>query len=69
MNILLTGAMLLFMPTAVAQEKKEKSEAPASYLQIGKVAPDTRGQDVDGKKFKLSDYRGKVVVLLFWRHA
>jgi cytochrome oxidase Cu insertion factor (SCO1/SenC/PrrC family) len=33
---------------------------------IGKVAPDIEGVDVDGKKFKLSDYRGKVVVLDFW---
>jgi hypothetical protein len=37
-------------------------------LAIGKVAPDIEGEDVDGKKFKLSDYRGKVVVLDFWGH-
>jgi hypothetical protein len=35
-------------------------------LGIGKVAPDIAGEDVDGKKFKLSDYRGKVVLLDFW---
>jgi hypothetical protein len=35
-------------------------------LRIGKVAPDISGEDGDGKKFKLSDYRGKVVVLDFW---
>jgi len=35
-------------------------------LAIGKVAPEITGEDVDGKKFKLSDYRGKVVVLDFW---
>ena len=35
-------------------------------LAIGKVAPDIQGQDVDGVAFKLSDYRGKVVVLDFW---
>ena len=33
---------------------------------IGKVAPEIEGEDIDGKKFKLSDYRGKVVVLDFW---
>lgn len=36
------------------------------YLSIGKVAPDIEGEDLDGVAFKLSDYRGKVVVLDFW---
>ena len=35
-------------------------------LDIGEVAPDIVGTDVDGVEFKLSDYRGKVVVLDFW---
>ena len=35
-------------------------------LVIGKVAPDIEGEDLDGVKFKLSDYRGKVVVIDFW---
>ena len=35
-------------------------------LAIGKVAPDIEGEDVEGKSFKLSDYRGKVVVIDFW---
>jgi hypothetical protein len=33
---------------------------------IGQIAPEIEGEDIDGKKFKLSDYRGKVVVLDFW---
>ena len=36
------------------------------HLAIGKVAPDIEGKDQDGAKFKLSDYRGKVVLLYFW---
>ncbi|MDG2013349.1 MAG: redoxin domain-containing protein [Pirellulaceae bacterium] len=36
------------------------------YLAIGKTAPDISGEDLDGEEFKLSDYRGKVVVLDFW---
>ena len=36
------------------------------YLSIGKVAPDIEGKDFDEVAFKLSDYRGKVVVLDFW---
>jgi hypothetical protein len=35
-------------------------------LAIGKTAPDIEGQDLDGVDFKLSDYRGKVVMLDFW---
>lgn len=36
------------------------------HLQIGKTAPDFEATDQDGKKFRLSDYRGKVVVIDFW---
>jgi hypothetical protein len=36
------------------------------HLGLGKVVPEVEGEDVDGRKFKLSDYRGKVVVLTFW---
>ena len=32
---------------------------------IGKVAPDIAGVDLDGTRFRLRDYRGKVVVLAF----
>lgn len=35
-------------------------------LEIGQVAPEIMGSDFDGVAFKLSDYRGKVVVLDFW---
>ncbi len=35
-------------------------------LQIGMVAPEIEGDDLDGVSFRLSDYRGKVVVLDFW---
>lgn len=35
-------------------------------LSVGKKAPEIEGEDLEGKKFKLSDYRGKVVSLVFW---
>lgn len=35
-------------------------------LAVGKPAPEIEGEDVDGVRFKLSDYRGKVVFLDFW---
>jgi BMFP domain-containing protein YqiC len=35
-------------------------------LTVGKLAPELEGDDQDGKHFKVSDYRGKVVLLYFW---
>ena len=39
-----------------------------NHLEIGMVAPEIVGEDLDGMEFKLSDYRGKVVMLDFWGH-
>ena len=36
------------------------------HLQVGMVAPEIAGADLDGIEFKLSDYRGQVVFLDFW---
>jgi thiol-disulfide isomerase/thioredoxin len=36
------------------------------HLGIGQVAPEIEGRDLDGAPLKLSDYRGKVVLLVFW---
>jgi AhpC/TSA family len=38
------------------------------FLRVGKMAPEIAGEDIDGKPFKLSDYRGKIVLLDFWGH-
>jgi cytochrome oxidase Cu insertion factor (SCO1/SenC/PrrC family) len=35
-------------------------------LAIGNRAPEITGVDADGRRFALSDYRGKVVLLDFW---
>ena len=52
--LLLAGATFLTLPA--------QAEEPVK----GKPAPEIQGEDIDGKKFKLSDYRGKVVLLDFW---
>lgn len=36
------------------------------HLAVGKVVPDIEGEDIDGKPMKLSEFRGKVVLLDFW---
>jgi RNA polymerase sigma factor (sigma-70 family) len=55
----------------VARKKTLGDEASARLdemqnLIVGKPAPEIDGVDFDGKPLKLSDYRGKVVVLVFW---
>src|SRR5262245_2618422 len=39
------------------------------HLAVGKEAADIEGLDQDGVRFKLSDYRGKVVLLYFWQQV
>jgi thiol-disulfide isomerase/thioredoxin len=36
------------------------------HLSLGKVAPEIVAESIEGKKFKLSDSRGKITVLSFW---
>jgi hypothetical protein len=38
----------------------------SSALEVGKSAPDIAGRDADGKPMKLSDFKGRVVVLDFF---
>jgi hypothetical protein len=47
-------------------EKAQAELFEFRHLLVGKTAPDIEGEDQDGKRFKLSDYRGKVVLLDFW---
>lgn len=35
-------------------------------LQVGCEAPEIEGKDADGVSFKLSEYRGKYVIVIFW---
>ena len=48
----------------VAEAKNQLFEI--ENLQVGCTAPDIVAKDTDGVAFKLSDYRGKVVLLDFW---
>jgi hypothetical protein len=44
----------------------EKELYELRHLAVGKNAPEIEGEDTDGKPMKLTDYRGKVVLLDFW---
>lgn len=63
-SALLAAAVLV--PSGQAVMAAPPSPKPTVQPSVGEVAPEIQGQEVDGKKFKLSDYRGKVVVLDFW---
>lgn len=50
----------------VAKATPRSNTVDKAGLPIGSVAPEIVGQDQNGVMFKLSDYRGKIVVLDFW---
>ena len=49
-----------------AEKEAEQELYKLRYLRVGKLAPEVEGEDIDGRRFKLSDYRGKVVMIDFW---
>jgi len=54
---------------ATDAELKERCEGilfEQDHLAIGMTAPEIEGNDLDGVAFKLSDYRGKVILLDYW---
>ncbi len=55
-------------PDVAAAAPSAPAAAPAAQggPTIGEMAPEIEGVDLDGVKFKLSDYRGKVVMLDFY---
>ena len=55
----LTLALTALLPFAAAQAKEE----PAPVAEVGKQAPEFTGTDTKGVTHKLSDYKGKTVVL------
>ncbi len=59
------------LENTLARKKTLGQEAEARLddmlnLAVGKPAPEIEGVDFDGKPLKLSDFKGKVVLLVFW---
>lgn len=82
MNKITTFATVLFAVTFLAflgacadaqPEKKQASKSTSSNMPVAenpvkavKQAPEFALKDMDGNEVKLSDYKGKVVILDFW---
>lgn len=54
------------MDKAAASPAKPPARQRPSHPLVGQEAPEIEGKDLDGVEFKLSDYRGKVVMLDFY---
>lgn len=54
-------------PEPTAEQQDEQAEVEATTLvKVGQVAPDFSVEMLDGRTIKLSELRGKVVMLCFW---
>lgn len=62
----LASAAELYKDNEARRTEAEQELKALRTLRVGKEAPDIKGPDLDGKDFKLTDYRGKVVLLDFW---
>lgn len=68
---LLVPALLLLVAGCndkTGRTASKSANTPAVGTSVGQRAPEIEGSDINGIPFKLSDYRGKVVVLDFWGH-
>jgi thiol-disulfide isomerase/thioredoxin len=61
--VAVVAAMLI---TAARIARNNRTNGPANGQLIGSVAPDFDLKTLDGKTMKLSDLRGKAVLLNFW---
>ena len=69
-TIALTLAVALLGGMAVrAAEKSEKPEQPPTGVRPGDRAPDFALKNQEGKEVKLSDYKGKIVVLQWFNDS
>ncbi len=64
--ILMATLLLASCDSSSTKVPKAATKPVSSSPTVGQMAPDIIGSDIDGVAFKLSDYRGKVVMVDFW---
>lgn len=65
--ILILSALLAFTACSNEGGKADRNNINFSPLKVGGPATDFYHNDMDGKPFRLSGYRGKTVLVYFWR--
>jgi hypothetical protein len=61
------GDVTLYEGGETIGERARSELFALQHLSVGETAPDIEGEDQNGVRFRLSDYRGKVVLLDFWQ--
>lgn len=64
--ILLSVFTMSFVSLSNEEEQEIKETPQVTGINIGNKAPDIEYPSPDGKKYKLSDLKGKIVLLDFW---
>jgi hypothetical protein len=64
-----TAPLLLVLAAGCMREGSPATELRPAPGRTGRPAPDIVGVDAAGQTFRLSGYRGKVVLLHFWRES
>ena len=62
-HLIKSGLVLILCAIPMACDSSNSTSYPES---AERTAPRIEGEDLTGKRFKLSDFRGKVVLLDFW---
>jgi len=62
----IAAIVLVMLFAGIRTARNNRANGPANGQLIGNLAPDFELQTLDGKNLKLSDLRGKAVLLNFW---
>ncbi len=65
-RLLLALIFLFFVPALSLAGASRPDKAPGGAALVGQSAPDFQLKTVDGRTIRLSDLRGKVVLVNFW---
>lgn len=65
-TILIVVAALIAVVWTIVQSNSSSQHSGPSKIEVGSVAPDFAAINIAGEKVRLSEYRGKVVLINFW---